>query len=224
MRISRAAPVFTAPPTRCASTTAARMTLTSHAASPRSASLASRRHGSVAARAAASAVEQTQVRLIHHSDLCTVMRRAPRLPHPSQNAPDRVASTSTWKAAAAPDGRPRVPGELMHASLCTSTSGALLRTTPGNEGHVPEPSTAAAYEPSRACVGVSYAASYSPRCVCWRKQAGEEGQPQREMGEGLRADFPVLHQNVNDRPLVYLDNAATSQKPTAVRSRRRGGV
>jgi cysteine desulfurase/selenocysteine lyase len=44
------------------------------------------------------------------------------------------------------------------------------------------------------------------------------------MGEGLRADFPVLHQNVNDRPLVYLDNAATSQKPTAVRSRRRGGV
>jgi cysteine desulfurase/selenocysteine lyase len=32
----------------------------------------------------------------------------------------------------------------------------------------------------------------------------------------LRADFPILHQQVNGRPLVYLDNAATAQKPRAV--------
>ena len=32
----------------------------------------------------------------------------------------------------------------------------------------------------------------------------------------LRRDFPALHQEVNGRPLVYLDNAATSQKPRAV--------
>lgn len=32
----------------------------------------------------------------------------------------------------------------------------------------------------------------------------------------IRADFPILHQKVNDKPLVYLDNAATSQKPKAV--------
>jgi len=32
----------------------------------------------------------------------------------------------------------------------------------------------------------------------------------------LRADFPVLHQEVNGHPLVYLDNAATSQKPRQV--------
>lgn len=32
----------------------------------------------------------------------------------------------------------------------------------------------------------------------------------------LRRDFPALHQEVNGRPLVYLDNAATSQKPQAV--------
>jgi len=32
----------------------------------------------------------------------------------------------------------------------------------------------------------------------------------------LRADFPILHQQVNGRPLVYLDNAATSQKPRVV--------
>jgi cysteine desulfurase/selenocysteine lyase len=32
----------------------------------------------------------------------------------------------------------------------------------------------------------------------------------------LRADFPALHQLVHGRPLVYLDNAATSQKPRQV--------
>ena len=32
----------------------------------------------------------------------------------------------------------------------------------------------------------------------------------------IREDFPALHQAVNGHPLVYLDNAATSQKPRAV--------
>src|SRR4051812_31168166 len=32
----------------------------------------------------------------------------------------------------------------------------------------------------------------------------------------LRADFPILDQKVNGHPLVYFDNAATSQKPNAV--------
>lgn len=32
----------------------------------------------------------------------------------------------------------------------------------------------------------------------------------------IRADFPILHQQVNGQPLVYLDNAATTQKPNAV--------
>ncbi len=34
--------------------------------------------------------------------------------------------------------------------------------------------------------------------------------------EQTRADFPILHQEVNGQPLVYLDNAATTQKPRAV--------
>ena len=34
--------------------------------------------------------------------------------------------------------------------------------------------------------------------------------------ERLRRDFPILTQEVNGKPLVYLDNAATTQKPTAV--------
>ena len=34
--------------------------------------------------------------------------------------------------------------------------------------------------------------------------------------ETVRTEFPVLHQMVNGKPLVYLDNASTSQKPQAV--------
>jgi cysteine desulfurase/selenocysteine lyase len=34
--------------------------------------------------------------------------------------------------------------------------------------------------------------------------------------EGVRRDFPALHQSVNGRPLIWLDNAATTHKPQAV--------
>src|SRR5258705_11668615 len=34
--------------------------------------------------------------------------------------------------------------------------------------------------------------------------------------ERLREDFPILAERVRGKPLVYLDNAATSQKPRAV--------
>src|SRR6059036_2663096 len=32
----------------------------------------------------------------------------------------------------------------------------------------------------------------------------------------IRADFPILRQRIHGRPLVYLDNAATTQKPQSV--------
>ena len=32
----------------------------------------------------------------------------------------------------------------------------------------------------------------------------------------IRQNFPILHQNVNGHPLIYLDNAATTQKPQLV--------
>jgi cysteine desulfurase / selenocysteine lyase len=39
---------------------------------------------------------------------------------------------------------------------------------------------------------------------------------ERTLASQVRADFPILHQRVNENPLVYLDNAATSQKPRQV--------
>ncbi|QDK71750.1 cysteine desulfurase [Lactococcus protaetiae] len=38
------------------------------------------------------------------------------------------------------------------------------------------------------------------------------------MLDNIKKDFPVLNQIVNDEPLVYLDNAATTQKPLSVLS------
>ncbi|MEL6526889.1 MAG: aminotransferase class V-fold PLP-dependent enzyme, partial [Chloroflexota bacterium] len=32
----------------------------------------------------------------------------------------------------------------------------------------------------------------------------------------IRADFPILSRQVNDKPLVYLDNGASAQKPQIV--------
>ena len=39
---------------------------------------------------------------------------------------------------------------------------------------------------------------------------------ERTLAAKIRSDFPLLHQQVHGQPLVYLDNAATSQKPLAV--------
>jgi cysteine desulfurase/selenocysteine lyase len=41
-------------------------------------------------------------------------------------------------------------------------------------------------------------------------------RPQRADFAALRKDFPALHQLVHGKPLAYLDNAASSQSPTAV--------
>lgn len=44
------------------------------------------------------------------------------------------------------------------------------------------------------------------------------GQERKNMWdvEKIRADFPALQQTVNDEPLIYFDNAATTQKPLCV--------
>ncbi|RMD79502.1 MAG: cysteine desulfurase [Gammaproteobacteria bacterium] len=49
-----------------------------------------------------------------------------------------------------------------------------------------------------------------------RPQAPSAAAPAALDVARVREDFPVLHQEVRGRPLVYLDNAATAQKPRAV--------
>ena len=39
---------------------------------------------------------------------------------------------------------------------------------------------------------------------------------EKTIASKVRKDFPILHQEIHGKPLVYLDNAATSQKPLGV--------
>jgi cysteine desulfurase/selenocysteine lyase len=39
---------------------------------------------------------------------------------------------------------------------------------------------------------------------------------EKRLADQVRADFPILNQEIHGKPLVYFDNAATSQKPRAV--------
>ena len=51
------------------------------------------------------------------------------------------------------------------------------------------------------------------------KETAPTGQPGTTSSfhvEAIREDFPALHQEVHGRPLIWLDNAATTQKPQAV--------
>src|SRR6267378_7694278 len=45
--------------------------------------------------------------------------------------------------------------------------------------------------------------------------------PKRTNWSALRGDFPILDQKVHGQPLIYFDNAATTQKPRAVLDRLR---
>ncbi|MGY8815523.1 MAG: SufS family cysteine desulfurase [Gammaproteobacteria bacterium] len=50
-----------------------------------------------------------------------------------------------------------------------------------------------------------------------RLNSNSENEYQTDFNiEKIRSDFPVLSRQVNGKPLVYLDNGATSQKPLAV--------
>src|SRR6516165_4054354 len=62
--------------------------------------------------------------------------------------------------------------------------------------------------------------STAPRCEMERSEqrsASVVEAPSAKLDVArIRADFPILARTVNGKPLVYLDNAATSQKPRSV--------
>ena len=64
----------------------------------------------------------------------------------------------------------------------------------------------------------------APTSSCRRARAGRApaarrrpaGPPARSTSTAIRRDFPILQERVHGQPLVWLDNAATTQKPQAV--------
>ncbi|MFE6944827.1 SufS family cysteine desulfurase [Streptomyces chartreusis] len=60
----------------------------------------------------------------------------------------------------------------------------------------------------------------TPDVTAWPARSADPSSRVRQPGgfsaESVRQDFPILHRTVNGRPLVWLDNAATTQKPRQV--------
>ncbi|MDR3336570.1 MAG: aminotransferase class V-fold PLP-dependent enzyme, partial [Treponema sp.] len=133
---------------------------------------------------------------------------------------DAQAASPTLPPSAGADVRPLFapatpPIDLRgkSAELVTDTIAA------GNGAWHPEPETAPG---AAAGLAPAYRPTVLPRDA--EQAAGLPGQPaapDRSLHPGLpldaiRADFPILSEKVNGHDLVWLDNAATTQRPRAV--------
>ena len=95
------------------------------------------------------------------------------------------------------------------------TRNAQSGATPGGYPlHAGESHSAIGYDASHAFPQRAPAPPYAAP----RDRAPERKIASRQLFDPYRVkrDFPILNQSVNGRPLVWLDNAATTQKPQAV--------
>jgi cysteine desulfurase/selenocysteine lyase len=84
--------------------------------------------------------------------------------------------------------------------------------SPPAEAGAPAASPAAALEPSAALQGPATPGEASPQPL---PAGSRRPAPAYDLAR-VRADFPILATRVHGRPLAYLDNAASMQKPRAV--------
>ena len=134
---------------------------------------------------------------------------------PKLSGPEKSTSSATPSGAHTPDsgdsyafGEPRCNGDYRpkgkKSDTKTANSNSLLGLPDAESASAPEYYFLRGGNPS----GKSPAA-----CQSYPKNAVPI--PKFDI-EGVRRDFPALHQLVNGKPLIWLDNAATTHKPQAV--------
>ncbi|WP_205873718.1 family 2A encapsulin nanocompartment cargo protein cysteine desulfurase [Mycobacterium camsae] len=149
---------------------------------------------------------------------------------PRGSVPDTTAAPSSAQAAAAAVADPFLPGDFSVFAVPTS---GIVPTVPGVLAGAP-PTTPVAPRgsapgwpgeaPSVADLGWSDALS--------SERIGDEAnyhfltisEPVPQLPDehevfdvhAVRADFPILKETVNGKPLIWFDNAATTQKPQVV--------
>jgi cysteine desulfurase / selenocysteine lyase len=134
---------------------------------------------------------------------------------PKLSGPEKPASSATPSGAHTPDsgdsyafGEPRCNGDYRpkgrKSDTKTANGNSLLGVSDAESQAAPEYYFLRGGNPS----GKSPAA-----CQSYPKNAVPI--PKFDI-EGVRRDFPALHQLVNGKPLIWLDNAATTHKPQAV--------
>ncbi|KAJ9146622.1 hypothetical protein P3X46_028861 [Hevea brasiliensis] len=78
------------------------------------------------------------------------------------------------------------------------------------------PSPAASRSPAIIRCGLPRFSCSSIPALATTGREGDQALGSLSLGHITRPDFPILHQEINGSKLVYLDNAATSQKPISV--------
>jgi len=119
--------------------------------------------------------------------------------------------------AQSPPGVPVLPSSVPTNPPAETDLGALpqapgFRPTPipGSSGNAPDPERAT--PPSGSLPAGVESVELRPDL-----EPAELGVAKRPLDTRLiRQDFPILQERVNGRPLIWLDNAATTQKPNAV--------
>ena len=134
---------------------------------------------------------------------------------PKLNASEKSTSSATPSGAHTPDsgdsyafGEPRCNGDYRPKGRKSETKTANGNPLLG----LPEAESVAAPEYNFLRGGNPSGKSPSA-CQSYPKNAVPV--PKFDI-EGVRRDFPALHQLVNGKPLIWLDNAATTHKPQAV--------
>ncbi len=114
---------------------------------------------------------------------------------------------------------PTLPGHLPSTVPATPLPGVSTPQIPGSVPHPGDARESSAFpflESARSISELSFAPSLAP--------VGNDPNlpPNAALSVGLfdvqavRRDFPILQETVNGRPLIWLDNAATTQKPQSV--------
>jgi cysteine desulfurase / selenocysteine lyase len=138
----------------------------------------------------------------------------------SFHAPAEVGSSAATvpsaypSSEAQPDGLRAFVQSIRQSDFRSATAafpeGPAPKSTAWPFGFATPPQSPTPLSPAIPRDGVSEPAAYA------RDDAANSYGARPLDVDAVRRDFPVLHQKVHGRPLVWLDNAATTQKPQSV--------
>ena len=140
---------------------------------------------------------------------------------PGAHSWDAGTATDSWDAGAATPGWNAVPGPQGFGAAIPGTPSPSSIPGPHSFSNIPGASQLNASQlPFSTDPGYYFLGEKSPFGTYVSEHPALPAQaalpaPPYDVNQ-VRRDFPVLHQHVNGRPLVWLDNAATTQKPQMV--------
>jgi cysteine desulfurase/selenocysteine lyase len=106
-----------------------------------------------------------------------------------------------------------LPGECELARIAASYFPEFYPQSPPQSAAYRPTVSSLETPPASPAKGEDYAVSYGKKARTAGVYVGEKSL------EGIRADFPILSERVHGLPLVWLDNAATTQRPKQVTDR-----